>query len=140
MFKDAIIVDIDGTVAIRNPEINREFYDYSKVDTDLPNEDVIRVIRSLWESGHKILYVSGRDEVCFNKTQRWLLENCPPGVKLLMRKAGDKRKDTIVKRELYDKHIKFDYEVVGVFDDRNSVVEMWRELGLTCFQVAEGDF
>lgn len=27
-----------------------------------------------------------------------------------------------------------------VFDDRNSVVKMWRLLGLTCFQVAEGDF
>ena len=27
-----------------------------------------------------------------------------------------------------------------VLDDRNQVVKMWRENGLTCLQVAEGDF
>ena len=27
-----------------------------------------------------------------------------------------------------------------VFDDRNQVVDMWRKNGLTCFQVADGDF
>ena len=27
-----------------------------------------------------------------------------------------------------------------IFDDRQSVVDMWRARGLTCFQVAEGDF
>ena len=32
------------------------------------------------------------------------------------------------------------WRVVGVFDDRQQVVRMWRALGLTVFQVAEGDF
>lgn len=140
MLKPAVIVDIDGTVALRDPEINRSPYDYSLVHTDISNVEVIGVIKSLWESGHKIVYVSARDDVCFNKTHQWLVEHCPPGVKLLMRKSGDNRDDATVKREIYNKHIKFDYEVVAVFDDRNSVVKMWRELGLTCFQVAEGDF
>ena len=27
-----------------------------------------------------------------------------------------------------------------VFDDRNQVVDMWRKNGLTCFQVADGNF
>ena len=30
--------------------------------------------------------------------------------------------------------------VAMVFDDRNQVVDMWRKSGLTCFQVADGDF
>lgn len=30
--------------------------------------------------------------------------------------------------------------LVAVFDDRSSVVTMWREHGVTCFQVAPGDF
>jgi hypothetical protein len=30
--------------------------------------------------------------------------------------------------------------VVLCLDDRNSVVKLWRDLGLTCLQVAEGDF
>lgn len=140
MLKNAIIVDIDGTVALRDPNVGRDPYDYTLVHTDLPNKEVINVISSLWQSGHKIIFVSAREDACFNQTYRWLVEHCPPFVKLLMRKAGDFRPDEIVKREIYDKHIKFDYDVVGVFDDRNKVVKMWRELGLTCFQVAEGDF
>ena len=30
--------------------------------------------------------------------------------------------------------------VAMVFDDRNQVVDMWRQNGLTCFQVADGNF
>ena len=34
-----------------------------------------------------------------------------------------------------------EYDVAGVLDDRDQVVKMWRnELGLTCLQVAEGNF
>lgn len=143
MHKNVYIVDIDGTVAYRNPNLDggeRSPFDYNLVHTDLPNLDVIQVIKSLWESGSKLVFVTGRDDICFNQTYRWLVEHCPPFVKLYMRKNGDMRPDEVVKREIYDKHIKFDYNVVGVFDDRNKVVKMWRELGLTCFQVAEGDF
>ena len=31
-------------------------------------------------------------------------------------------------------------DVFAVFDDRQQVVDMWRSNGLTCFQVADGDF
>jgi len=57
-----------------------------------------------------------------------------------MRKTGDSRKDSIVKREIFEEHIKGKYRIQFVLDDRNQVVEMWRQLGLTCLQVAEGDF
>ena len=61
-----------------------------------------------------------------------------------MRITGDGRNDTIVKKELYEENIKGNYEILFVLDDRNSekypVVGMWRELGLTCFQVADGNF
>ena len=57
-----------------------------------------------------------------------------------MRKKGDHRKDSIVKKELYEEHIKNRYEVLCVFDDRNQVVDMWREEGLLCCQVYYGDF
>jgi hypothetical protein len=57
-----------------------------------------------------------------------------------MRKYGDFRQDSIVKREIYERFIAPDYDILCVLDDRNSVVSMWREIGLTCLQVAEGDF
>jgi len=31
-------------------------------------------------------------------------------------------------------------DIFAVFDDRQQVVDMWRDNGLTVFQVADGDF
>jgi hypothetical protein len=59
---------------------------------------------------------------------------------LFMRPAGDSRKDSIVKRELFDRHVAGRWAVRGVIDDRRQVVEMWRAMGLMCAQVAPGDF
>jgi len=57
-----------------------------------------------------------------------------------MRNDSDTRCDTIVKREMYEEHIEPIYNVVAVFDDRNRVVDMWRELNLPVYQVWYGDF
>lgn len=57
-----------------------------------------------------------------------------------MRPEGDERKDSIVKQEIYEKYIKDRYNVRFVLDDRNQVVDMWREVGLKVLQVAPGDF
>jgi hypothetical protein len=56
-----------------------------------------------------------------------------------MRGNGDNRADTVVKREIYQMYFA-DADVFGVIDDRASVVTMWRRLGLTVVQVAEGNF
>jgi hypothetical protein len=50
------------------------------------------------------------------------------------------RKDAIMKEELYRQHIEGKYNIKFVLDDRQQVVDMWRGLGLTVFQVDEGDF
>jgi hypothetical protein len=57
-----------------------------------------------------------------------------------MRKTGDHRKDYVVKKEIHRKLIKPKYEVLFVLEDRNQAVNMWRQEGLTCLQVAPGDF
>jgi hypothetical protein len=57
-----------------------------------------------------------------------------------MRKYGDFRQDSIVKQEIYEQLIAPDYDILCVLDDRQQVVDMWREIGLTCLQVAPGDF
>jgi hypothetical protein len=57
-----------------------------------------------------------------------------------MRVAGDHRKDSIVKQEIFENHIDGMFDVQFVLDDRDQVVTMWRSLGLQCFQVAEGNF
>ena len=57
-----------------------------------------------------------------------------------MRKEGDNRPDEVVKEEIFNENIRGNYSVRFVLDDRSKVVDMWRQLGLKCLQVAEGDF
>jgi|KBSSwiStaDraftv2_1062776.scaffolds.fasta_scaffold258128_2 predicted kinase len=135
---DAILVDLDGTVALmgsRNP------YDSKNVHLDRPNPPVIRAVRAMYEAGHTIIYCSGRPEESREATQAWLDRHVGvPYAALHMRKTGDSRKDSIVKREIFDRELRHAWHIVAVFDDRNQVVRMWRELGLTVFQVADGNF
>lgn len=140
----AIIVDIDGTIAHRK---DRSPYDWKRVGEDEPD----KVIRDLlWfitsyadfyqDDDIEIIYLSGRDSVCRQETMDWLnLHNFPDGM-LYMRAENDVRKDSIVKYELFDTHIRNNYNVLFVLDDRNQVVQMWRDIGLKCLQVAEGNF
>lgn len=131
------IFDIDGTLAKMN---DRSPYDWSRVSDDEPYEDVIFMTRMVEGSGNGVIIMSGRDEVCREATEKWLKDNNVCYDHLFMRKAGDNRPDTIIKRELFDENIKDKYYIEGVFDDRNSVVKMWRDMGLRCYEVQEGDF
>lgn len=134
----AYIVDIDGTVAKMN---GRSPYDYTSVLSDIPKYKVLDVIRDLHDQGHSILFTSGRPDSCREDTEKWLYAYAA-GIshKLFMRSTGDTRADFIVKLELFNENIRDHYDVQGVFDDRDQVVEMWRKIGLTCFQVDFGDF
>ena len=134
----AVVVDIDGTLATMG---DRSPYDWHRVDIDMPKHQVIAVVRALAQAGNTIVFMSGRDGSCRSLTQAWLDEHVAVPGALHMRAAGDNRKDSTIKRELHDQHIKGVYDVLAVLDDRNQVVDMWREeLGLVCLQVAPGDF
>lgn len=133
---DAIIVDIDGTLAIRR---DRGPYDWSKVGQDDVN-DTIRKLLIRYRSIQQLILVSGRDECCRSETIDWLKRNNIAYDELFMRPEGNNEKDSIIKKRIYEDHIKGKFNVDFVLDDRNQVVKMWRELGLTCLQVAEGDF
>ncbi len=138
---DVYLCDIDGTVALKG---DRGRYDETRVDLDRPNEPVIRVVRSLMDSGAYFVFMSGRKEACRAASFKWLEDyvrmSGPCWHYLHMRSDKDNRKDSVVKLKLYDKYIRGRFNVLGVFDDRQQVVDMWRELGLTCFQVAPGNF
>lgn len=92
---------------------------------------------------YRIIFVSGRmdSDNCRDDTISWIKKHV--GIKkyiLLMRENEDYRKDFVIKQEIYDNLIEKFFDVVLVLDDRNQVVKMWREKGLTCLQVADGDF
>ncbi|WP_327034191.1 AAA family ATPase [Micromonospora ureilytica] len=135
---EIVLVDIDGTVALA---VSRSPYDMTRVGQDQPNTAVIAAVRAMHAAGYGVVFCSGRDASARAATEAWLARHVRvPYLGLHLRAVGDSRKDSIVKREIYDREIRDRYRVAGVFDDRVQVVQMWRSLGLTVFQVADGDF
>lgn len=86
-----------------------------------------------------MLIVTGRPETYRKITEQWLIWNHIEYDNLYMRSENDCRSDVDVKREILQK-IREQYDVSFVFDDRTSVVKMWREEGLVCFQCFDHDY
>lgn len=140
----AIMVDIDGTLAHMTPEGRLRLgehapYAWAHVGEDKLDKQ-LRTVLSLLDGKYKVIVMSGRDSVCRTETANWLRDNNVHYDELFMRKEKDSRKDSLVKLELFNKFVRDYYDIGVVFDDRNQVVQMWRALGLNCYQVADGDF
>lgn len=137
--KDCIICDIDGTLAHNK---DRSFYDEGeRLLEDTVDWAIAHIVTTYWKQGKEIFLFSGRKENGRDYTMQWLQKYGIPYHHLVMRAQDDNRKDSIVKREMYEKLIKGKYNVLFVLDDRDQVVKMWRhELGLKVLQVAEGNF
>jgi hypothetical protein len=133
---DAILVDMDGTLSLLN---GRSPYDASTCDQDPPNQPVLDTVL-MYQKSIKVIIMSGRTDDCRVPTEKWLANYGVTPEAIYMRATGDQRKDSIIKQELFDRHIKGKYNIKFVLDDRKQVVVMWRSIGLTVFQVAEGDF
>ena len=142
------IFDLDGTIA--NIDHRRPLLDnkedshrwerfFEACDKDEPNKDVISTMFSLSKEANLFIW-SGRSESVREKTISWLFNlNIALGVK--MRPEGDYTPDEQLKERWLNEMSKEDRErLVAVFDDRQKVVDMWRRNGVTCFQVAKGDF
>jgi predicted kinase len=133
---DAIMVDMDGTLSLLN---GRSPYDATTCDQDSANQPVLDTVL-MWQQSVKIIIMSGRTDDCRPQTEEWLTRYGVRASGIFMRATGDQRKDSIIKQELFDRNVLGKYNVKFVLDDRQQVVQMWRGLGLTVFQVAEGDF
>lgn len=147
------IVDIDGTLADlshrlhfiqKDPKDWDGFFDACA--DDKPIRNVIRVVRTLGlcplggENLPQIIYLTGRPERVRRETQIWLSQQFLPTGKVIMRKDGDHRPDTQAKKELMESIIAEGGTIVGVFEDRPSVCRVWREMGLTVFQMTDKEF
>ncbi len=147
--KGFVIVDIDGTIANGS---HREHHltdgdkkDWGKyfgeMSLDLPRGDVIDRLEVLYREGYEIIFVSGRPDTYRKDTEDWfekhnLWYRLDP-ITILMRRGGDKRPDTDVKREIFNRYLA-KYPIHCVFDDRPSVIELWRNMGLTVEDVGKG--
>jgi predicted kinase len=135
----AIMVDLDGTYALIG---DRSPYAADQCHLDTVNYVVSDIVKAhVGAFGYQVILCSGRQSEYRAQTEKWLADNGLHYDQLFMRKEGDTRKDSIIKRELFEENIRGKFNVAFVLDDRDQVVQMWRrELGLTCLQVAEGNF
>lgn len=129
----AAIIDMDGTLC----EIShRSPYDASKCLDDSPIVHVIELVQLFYNNGYKIIFCSGREDKYRDLSKQWLDTYVAiPEYELFMRPTGDMRKDSIIKEEIFNNHIKDKYYVRAIIDDRLQVCEMWYRLGLPLFRV-----
>ena len=142
------IFDIDGTVADLTHRLHfiqkdspdwEGFHDLVREDS--PIEPVIKTCASLAVT-NDIWFFTGRMERTRSDTTRWLMRNVlNTNIVLEMRPNGDFRSDVDIKQEMLDNMLTIDRDrLVAVFDDRERIVKMWRENGIQCYQVKDGDY
>jgi predicted secreted acid phosphatase len=146
----AVICDLDGTLC--NTDHRQHYLQGQKKDwkgffgalaADPINGWCRDIIKGLMDRpGYQIIFVTGRPERYQIPTVDWLSRHHlhPFAYKLFMRGDKDKRPDHEVKEEIFRALIEPRWDVRMVIDDRRSVVEMWRQLGLVVLQCAEGNF
>lgn len=146
--KNVVVFDIDGTIAkvgdrLKYLQQEKKDWDsfYEHCYEDSPIGDIIELLKVLYKDDFCIVFCTGRRESVRFMTKDWIRKHT--GIMdflLLMRPDGDFRHDTLVKPELLAAKGITPEDVLCIFEDRNSMVTRWRDLGFRCLQVCEGDF
>ncbi len=133
----AWVFDIDGTVALRG---NRGIFDFDNCAVDTRCETAYALYKAL-VIADPIIFLTGRENKHREATEKWLNYNGFGDREALhMRPTGDDSPDQHVKVEMYKEHVEPYYDVIGIVDDRQRVVDAYRALGLTVLQIREGNF
>lgn len=135
----AYLFDLDGTMANLD---HRASYGCAEEEIlkDTPIEPVVDMARLVKEKGFSLVFLSGREYRYEIATRQWLFHHLKTkDFALFMRRTGDYRKDSIIKRELFNEYVAPDYNVKAVFDDRKQVKQMWVDMGLFVFDCNQND-
>jgi hypothetical protein len=125
-----VVFDIDGVIADNTHRLRfmrkrdyDSFYSRNEVMKDTPIEDGITLLKAL--RNEDIYFVTGRPENCKGATVEWMRSVLQKhGVeffenRLRMRKMGDYRKATVVKKELIETIFR-EKEELSFFDDEQN--------------------
>ena len=168
MNKNTVIFDLDGTIA--DIEIRRKksikpngkmdwdvFFHPDNIQYDKPVHAIVHLVQMYYHDDYKVVIFSGRNDRSWNETKDWLKTHNVPYDLLVMRPDKFKSKsfpvadgnpatsdmrfmpDEILKKKMLDTFVDID-DVLFVVDDRQKVVDMWRDLGLVVLQPAPGNF
>lgn len=136
-----IVFDLDGTLANidhRMHYIEGDTKDWKSFFEACDKDSLIYKTRQIGRAlflleHHKVVILTGRSESVREKTENWLDEHDIRYEELIMRPEGDFRHDYIFKKEWAEK-VGFE-NISMAFEDRQAVVDMWKNNGVFCFQV-----
>lgn len=150
--RSCVVMDIDGTLANAdhrlhllpknhpdvNPEIAwRRFYEAAI--NDVPNHEIVALSNAM-ASVAPVYIFTDRSYRDHKMTRDWLDMNDIQFDLLVMRQDGDHRPDFVVKAEMLQQLRAEGYEPLFAVDDRKGVTKMFRDAGVRCLQVCEGDY
>ena len=149
--RKTIIFDVDGTIA--DVEHRRHLVNGDKgfkpdwdafrkaTEDDTPVQWVCDIAKRYIAQGDDVAFFSARNESEREITEKQISQWIGDGHKgVFLRPNGDYTPDDEFKSALADKFIDMGGKIDLIFDDRQKVVDMWRDKGFTVVQVAEGDF
>lgn len=150
--KNIVLVDLDGTICNVKHRVqyiqkgpqkdNTKFHSLHVFDE--PIRPIITLVEIFHSAGYEIVFCSCRFDTELEKTREWIRTHFTnkdlANARLLLRSKLDRREDHEIKPDLLKQAgISFD-DIFIVLEDRNQVVKFWRDNGLTCLQVADGNF
>ena len=132
--KVAVVSDLDGTICNLSKRMHyvqqtpKDWESFgNEIETDSVIEHIINEINAIPKD--LLIFVTGRHERRREQTERWLEDK---GIKydfLYMAPEGDNRDASVVKSDIYEKHLK-KFKIVKVFEDNQQCVGMWKSKGL----------
>lgn len=133
-----IIVDLDGTLCDtthRNCFVDttgNKKKQWGKFFAGMADDALRDEMKSLIDDTHPdcdVVIVTGRPDSYKKVTLDWLSQYGIRYNAIYMRRANDRRPDTVVKQEILDNYLPKE-KIVMVYDDRGSVIKMWQSNGL----------
>ncbi len=144
MSEHVVIVDLDGTLCDTehrhhlihwdNEVMNWDAYSLACVN-DPPIHATIRLVQHLAHT-HRIVILSGRQDVALDATAQWLEAHEVPYDELHLRSQGDHRRNPQFKRDFVRRRLRNGERVAFAIDDHPGVAEALSEIGVPTILVA----
>ena len=129
------VFDIDGVLAdvrhrLHHVERRPKDWDsfFASMDDDTPLEDGVALAQRYADEGHRIAYLTGRNESYRELTLAWLRRHGLPDGRLVMRRNDDRRPARVFKPQALSRLAR-EGEIVVVVDDDRAVVDVLRHEG-----------
>ncbi|MGB9013582.1 MAG: hypothetical protein WCB95_12130 [Aeromicrobium sp.] len=135
--REAVIYDLDGTLCdtssiehlIEGEE--RDFAAFHAASAECsPRQEVLAAARSDHDAGRAVLVVTSREFIWRDLTLDWLARHDVPHDGLYLRVVGDYRTDLVIKGEIWDHLVEDGFAVVGAWDDKQGVLDVWGHRGV----------